>query len=98
MRVGRAVKGKKGNHEWVGCNLRLERCEIKVSFAVWDDSLTRRSRLSLVSGSADERFRSVRGETPHALELGKSTPTDYERLQLLSGCQMQQNSAWRSAV
>jgi hypothetical protein len=37
--------------EWVGCNPRPERCDIEISSAVWCDSLTRRSRSSLLSGS-----------------------------------------------
>jgi hypothetical protein len=55
------------------------------------DSLMRRSRLTLLSRSVDQRSRLAVGkETPHALELDRSTPEDYERLKLLNACLIQQ--------
>ena len=67
------------------------------------DSLMRRSRLTLLSRSVDQRSRLAVGkETPHALELNRSTPEDYERLKLLNACLIQQvagfNRALRSAT
>jgi len=58
--------------------------------AVLCDSLTRRSRPILLSGSVDQRSRlAVGGEMSHALELDRFTPKDYERLKLLSACLIQ---------
>jgi hypothetical protein len=64
---------------------------LEVSSAVWYDSLTRRSRPSLVSAEARTNVpdRGPGGEASHALELDKSAPTDYARLPSFSGCLVQ---------
>jgi hypothetical protein len=54
-------------------------------------TLTRRFRPTLLSRGVDQRSRlAVGGETPHALELDRSTPEGYERSKLLGVCLTQQ--------
>jgi hypothetical protein len=55
------------------------RCDSEIPSAVFCDSLTRRSRPTLLSGSVDQRSRLAIGrEAPHALKLDRSTPEGYE--------------------
>jgi hypothetical protein len=55
--------------------------------AVLCDSLTRRSRSTLLSRSVDQRSRLAVGrEALHVIELDRSTPEGYERLKLLDAC------------
>jgi hypothetical protein len=64
-----------------------ERCDIEIPVCRVVRQSARRSRPTLLSRSVDQRSRlAIGGETPHALELDRSTSQGHERLKLLGAC------------